>query len=125
MLEERGVRYRYREYTKEPLTRAELKRILKLLGLTPADILRKKDAANKELGRGRMTGAEVEIDGGRYTSVFYQLEKFIQSKVPGMTFVAPFSSVKSVSAQIVLNCGSTCLRWVPQAQRSRWMGCAV
>jgi arsenate reductase len=50
LLEKHGVEYRYREYTKEPFTRAELKRILKMLGLKPADLLRKKDAANKALG---------------------------------------------------------------------------
>lgn len=50
MLKEHGVQHHYREYTKDPLDEAELRRILKLLALSPADVLRKKDAANKALG---------------------------------------------------------------------------
>ncbi|PRP96149.1 arsenate reductase [Enhygromyxa salina] len=50
MLNDRGVDYRYREYTKTPLDEAELRRILKLLKLEPADLLRTRDAANKALG---------------------------------------------------------------------------
>lgn len=50
MLNERGVAFRYREYTKEPLSKAELQRILKLLNCSPADVLRKNDAANRALG---------------------------------------------------------------------------
>ncbi len=50
MLEDHGVEYRYRDYTKEPLSKAELRRILGLLDMKPADVLRKRDAANKELG---------------------------------------------------------------------------
>lgn len=55
MLKEHEVEYRYREYTQEPLTKAELKRVFKMLDLKPADLLRTKDAANKELG---LTGDE-------------------------------------------------------------------
>ena len=55
MLKEHEVEYRYREYTEEPLTKAELERVFKMLGLKPADLLRKNDAANKELG---LTGDE-------------------------------------------------------------------
>ena len=50
MLDEAGAEYRYREYTKEPLTQAEIKRVLKMLGLGPKDVLRKNDKAFKELG---------------------------------------------------------------------------
>lgn len=55
MLKERGVEYRYREYTEEPLSRAEIEKVLGLLGLEPVDVLRKNDAAFKELG---LTGKE-------------------------------------------------------------------
>ena len=44
MLEERGASYRYREYTKEPLSEDEIRRVLKLLGATPRDVLRNRDA---------------------------------------------------------------------------------
>jgi arsenate reductase len=62
LLEDRGVEYRYREYTKEPLSKAELRRVLKLLKLSPADILRKKDKANKELGLDGSEPAATLID---------------------------------------------------------------
>lgn len=55
MLDERGIEYRYREYTKEPLTAAEIRKILKMLGATPHDLLRRKDKAFEELG---LTGEE-------------------------------------------------------------------
>lgn len=55
MLEENGVDYRYREYRKEPLSVDELERLFALLALAPADLLRQKDQANRELG---LTGEE-------------------------------------------------------------------
>ena len=55
MLEEHGVEYRYREYTKEPLSKTELRKVLGQLGLGPHDVLRKNDKAYKELG---LTGEE-------------------------------------------------------------------
>ena len=44
MLEERGASYRYREYTKEPLSEDEIRRVLNLLGTKPRDVLRSRDA---------------------------------------------------------------------------------
>ena len=55
MLDEKGVKYRYREYTQEPLTKAEINKVLKLLGVKPQAVLRKNDAAYKQLG---LTGKE-------------------------------------------------------------------
>ena len=55
MLEEHGVEYRYREYTERPLGKAELEKILGMLDLEPKDLLRRNDAANKDLG---LTGDE-------------------------------------------------------------------
>ncbi len=55
MLEEHDIDYRYREYTKEPLSKAELKKVLKMLGVGPREVLRKRDKAYKELG---LTGDE-------------------------------------------------------------------
>ena len=55
MLDKKGIKYRYREYTEEPLTQAELKKVLGLLDLEAKAVLRKNDKAYKELG---LTGDE-------------------------------------------------------------------
>ena len=55
MLDAKGVAYRYREYTQEPLSQKEIKDVLSKLGLTPHDVLRKNDKAYKENG---LTGNE-------------------------------------------------------------------
>ena len=57
MLEERGIEYRYREYTREPLDESELTRLFGLLGVRPGDLLRRRDRAFKELG---LTGEEAD-----------------------------------------------------------------
>lgn len=49
MLNEHGAEFRYREYTKEPLTEDEIRRVLGLLDATPTDVLRKRDAKNAGL----------------------------------------------------------------------------
>lgn len=59
MLDDNGVEYRYREYTKEPLNKTELKKVLKMLGVTAKDVLRKNDKAFKELG---LSGDESNTD---------------------------------------------------------------
>ncbi|MCB9651703.1 MAG: arsenate reductase (glutaredoxin) [Deltaproteobacteria bacterium] len=55
LLDAEGVEYRYREYTEEPLTEAELRATLKMLGVGPKAVLRKNDKAWPESG---LTGAE-------------------------------------------------------------------
>lgn len=55
MLESNGVAFRYREYTEEPLSKAELEKVLGYLGLKPKDVLRKNDKAFKDNG---LTGGE-------------------------------------------------------------------
>jgi arsenate reductase len=55
LLDEKGIPYRYRDYVKDPLTEAEIRNVLSLLGLRPRDVLRTKDPAVKELG---LTGDE-------------------------------------------------------------------
>lgn len=55
MLKERGVEYEYREYRQDPLSAAEIRRVLKMLGMGPKDVLRRNDAAFKSLG---LTGKE-------------------------------------------------------------------
>ena len=48
MLRESGAEYVYREYTEEPLSRDELKDLVRKLGMSPHDLLRTRDA--KKLG---------------------------------------------------------------------------
>jgi arsenate reductase (glutaredoxin) len=55
LLDEKGIPYRYRDYVKNPLSEAEIRDVLKLLGLRPQDVLRTKDPAFRELG---LTGDE-------------------------------------------------------------------
>ena len=43
MLNEKGIEHRYREYTREPLSEAEIREVLRKLGLRPHDVLRKND----------------------------------------------------------------------------------
>lgn len=60
MLDEKAIPYRYREYTREPLTEGEIREILRLLGISARDLLRTKDAAYAELGlAGETTDDEV------------------------------------------------------------------
>lgn len=50
LLQEKGVTPIIVEYLKTPPTAEELKEILALLGMTPRDLMRKKEAAYKENG---------------------------------------------------------------------------
>lgn len=50
LLKARGVEPEIVEYLKTPPTAAELKRILKLLGLKPRELMRRKEAAYAENG---------------------------------------------------------------------------
>ena len=49
MLNEYGISRTYREYTKDPLTEAELREVFAKLGLSPRDVTRKRDAAKAGL----------------------------------------------------------------------------
>jgi arsenate reductase len=55
LLESSGVEYSYREYTKDPLSVAQLRVLFSKLSLRPKDLLRKRDKAYKQLG---LTGGE-------------------------------------------------------------------
>ncbi|MEZ4237221.1 MAG: ArsC/Spx/MgsR family protein [Myxococcota bacterium] len=57
MLDARGAAYTYREYTKDPLTEAELRDVLGKLGVGPRDVLRSADA--KKAG---LTGSESDAE---------------------------------------------------------------
>lgn len=50
LLEEKGVEFVVREYLKEPLTKTEIKALLKTLNISAHDLLRKKEAEYKEHG---------------------------------------------------------------------------
>jgi arsenate reductase len=51
LLEKRGVKLRIVEYLKTPPDKAELKRLLRLLGKTPRELLRAKEARDAGLDR--------------------------------------------------------------------------
>jgi arsenate reductase (glutaredoxin) len=51
LLEKKGIRPRIVEYLKTPPDKAELKRLLKLLGMSPRDLLRAKEAKEAGLDR--------------------------------------------------------------------------
>jgi len=55
LLNERSIPHTYREYTKEPLTEAELRDVLSKLGLPASAVFRKREKVGKELG---LTGSE-------------------------------------------------------------------
>lgn len=57
MLEERGIPFRYREYTSNPLSEWEIRQLLKKLGLRARDIFRRRDFENRKL---RLSGLEAE-----------------------------------------------------------------
>jgi len=49
LLNDLGVDYQYREYTKEPLSEQELREVLAKLGLSARDVLRARDAKKEGL----------------------------------------------------------------------------
>jgi len=50
LLDEKAIPYRYREYTREPLTESEIREVLRQLGIPARDLLRTKDPAYATLG---------------------------------------------------------------------------
>ena len=61
MLKEQGIPHNYREYTKEPLSESEIRRVLDLLGVEPVAVLRRNDKAYKALSLTGKEPAEVLI----------------------------------------------------------------
>jgi arsenate reductase len=57
LLDDSGLEYRYREYRNDPLSKAEIRSVLKKLDLKARDVLRTRDRAYGELG---LTGDESE-----------------------------------------------------------------
>jgi len=60
LLKERGFEHTYREYTKEPLTRAEIEEVLATLGVELRDVLRARDA--KKAGVDKSDSDDVILD---------------------------------------------------------------
>jgi arsenate reductase (glutaredoxin) len=61
LLEQRGIKPKVIEYLVTPPTEAELKRLLKLLGISPRELLRTKEEEYKQakLGKPDVTDAEI------------------------------------------------------------------
>jgi arsenate reductase (glutaredoxin) len=59
LLEARGIKPRIVEYLKAPPDQAEVKRLLRLLGLTPRQLLRKKEAAEAGLDKPGLSDAQL------------------------------------------------------------------
>jgi len=55
LLNDNGIEHTYREYTADPLSESELRDVFAKLGLTPRDLLRKRDATKAGL-----TGSETD-----------------------------------------------------------------
>jgi arsenate reductase (glutaredoxin) len=55
LLDAKKIPYRYREYTEAPLTKSELTKVVRMLGVKAATLLRKNDPAYKDRG---LTGSE-------------------------------------------------------------------
>ncbi len=58
MLKEKKIPHRYREYTEEPLSEAELEHVFRLLGKEPVELLRRRDPAYRTLGLNGEEGRE-------------------------------------------------------------------
>ena len=61
LLKERGVEFEPINYFETPLTEADLRMLLKKLGLTARDILRKDEPVAKQLGIGRQDFSDEEL----------------------------------------------------------------
>lgn len=61
LLEKRGVKPKVIEYLVTPPTEVELKRLLKLLGMHPRDLLRKKEAEYRQAQLDRPDISDIEL----------------------------------------------------------------
>jgi arsenate reductase len=59
LLQKRGVEPKIIEYLKTPPSAAELKRLVKMLGLTPRALLRKKEAKEAGLDKASLSDAAI------------------------------------------------------------------
>lgn len=75
LLEEKGERLAIIEYLKTPLTIAELKEIVDLLGIKPEQLLRKGEAIFKEKFKGK------ELSDDEWLEVMVQNPKLIERPI--------------------------------------------
>jgi len=61
ILREAGVEYEAINYLLDPISRDELKRLIGLMGISPRELLRTREAAYRELGLGRPDVSDDEI----------------------------------------------------------------
>ncbi len=61
LLEERGIKPQIVEYLKNPPSESELKHLLKLLGLKPRELLRKKEMEYKKAKLDKLDLSDAEI----------------------------------------------------------------
>jgi len=61
LLEKHGIQPEIIDYLETPPTEAELKRLLKLLGITPRELLRKKEAEYKQAGLDAPDVSDTEV----------------------------------------------------------------
>ncbi len=61
MLEDHGIDFSYRDYRSQPLTEEELRRLFRILGVEPKDLLRRRDKAFRELDLSGEEGGEMLI----------------------------------------------------------------
>ncbi|MDJ0656208.1 MAG: arsenate reductase (glutaredoxin) [Xanthomonadales bacterium] len=61
LIEQAGIQPEIIQYLKTPLESRELKKILKLLGMSPRELMRKKEAPYKELGLDRPEVSEKDL----------------------------------------------------------------
>ena len=64
MLNDNGVEFTYREYTKEPLSADELRDVLGKLGVEPSAVLRKRDAKKAGLSGDESSEELIELMAG-------------------------------------------------------------
>lgn len=76
LLEDKGVQPVVRLYMTEAYSADELRQTLKLLGMTPRQLLRTKEAAYKELGLNNL-----ELDDDQVISAMLQEPKLIERPV--------------------------------------------
>jgi len=62
LLNEKGISFERRDYTKDPLSANEIRDVLGLLGVGAREVLRKRDPAYKELGLGGDVSEETIIE---------------------------------------------------------------
>ena len=73
MLNEHGVEFTYREYTKEPLGADEIRDVLTKLGVGPREILRTRDAKKLDV--------DPELDGDALIAAMVEHPTLIQRPI--------------------------------------------